>query len=151
MSIRNLPGCKGRPSRKAKNLIAICELIFRKCGNFDLSQSYSFPRPCTGTGLLFTLLSITYVTRISKTRTEQKTDLLHYSGWMHPVAYNDKIGKIITSFRNYVSTCITSRLTHYMFQLTFEPSSGELQNNNTKRKLQQIRCYIDRLTISAIT
>jgi hypothetical protein len=29
--------------------------------------------------------------------------------------YNDKIGKIVTSFRNYVSTCITSRLTHYMF------------------------------------
>jgi hypothetical protein len=62
-----------------------------------------------------------------------------------------KIGKITTSFRNHVSTCITSRLTHYMFQLTSEPSSGELQNNNTKRKLQRIRCYIDRLTISAIT
>jgi hypothetical protein len=49
--------------------------------------------------------------------------------------YNDKIGKTTTSFRNHVSTCITSRLTHYMFRLTSESSSGELQNNNTKRKL----------------
>jgi hypothetical protein len=27
MSTRNLPGGKGRPARKADNLIAICELI----------------------------------------------------------------------------------------------------------------------------
>jgi hypothetical protein len=30
MSIKNLPGCKGRPARKADNLTAICEQIFWK-------------------------------------------------------------------------------------------------------------------------
>jgi hypothetical protein len=54
MSIRNLPGCKGRPARKADNLTAIYEPI--SCGP---------PRPVTGIALpiLFTLVIRTeYIT-----------------------------------------------------------------------------------------
>jgi hypothetical protein len=39
MSTRDLPEGKGRPERKADNLIAICDLIVkRKCGSIDVSQ-----------------------------------------------------------------------------------------------------------------
>jgi hypothetical protein len=42
---------KGRPARKADNLIAIYELS-RKCGNNNISQPYGPPRPVTGIPLL---------------------------------------------------------------------------------------------------
>jgi hypothetical protein len=36
---RNIPGGKGRPVRKADNLIAICEPTVYKCGSLEFSQS----------------------------------------------------------------------------------------------------------------
>jgi hypothetical protein len=41
ISIRNLPGGKIWPARRADNLTAICEpIIYTKCGNLDVSQPY---------------------------------------------------------------------------------------------------------------
>jgi hypothetical protein len=45
MSIRNLPGGKGRPTRKAANFTA----IYRKCGSLDDSQPYGPSQPVTWT------------------------------------------------------------------------------------------------------
>jgi hypothetical protein len=43
MSTRNLPGCKGRPVRKADNLTAICEPTVEKM--------WEPPQPVTGTAV----------------------------------------------------------------------------------------------------
>jgi hypothetical protein len=51
MSIRNLPGGKERPARKADNLTAICEPIFYKMLQPYLSQPYGSPMPVTGIAL----------------------------------------------------------------------------------------------------
>jgi hypothetical protein len=49
MSIRNPPGVKGRPARKADNLTAICEsIIWRKSGTLDVSERYGPSRLVTG-------------------------------------------------------------------------------------------------------
>jgi hypothetical protein len=54
MSIRNLPGGKGRLARKADNLTAVCEQIVEKMC-VDLSQTYGPPRPVTGIALHFNI------------------------------------------------------------------------------------------------
>jgi hypothetical protein len=48
MSTRKIPGGKGRPTRKADSLTAICEQISKKCGSLDVSQPYGPLRPVTG-------------------------------------------------------------------------------------------------------
>jgi hypothetical protein len=56
MSTRNLPGCKGRPARKADNLTAICEpTVYGTCGSLDVSQPYRPPWSVAAIALLFSL------------------------------------------------------------------------------------------------
>jgi hypothetical protein len=45
MSVRNLPGGKWRPMRKADNLAAICEPTVKKFGSLDISQPCGCPLP----------------------------------------------------------------------------------------------------------
>jgi hypothetical protein len=53
LSFRNLLGVIGRPVLKTDNL-TICEpIVWRKCGNLDVSQRYAPPWPFTGTALPF--------------------------------------------------------------------------------------------------
>jgi hypothetical protein len=48
MTIKNLPGGKGRPARKADNLTASYELIVQKIVSLEVSQSYGPLRPVKG-------------------------------------------------------------------------------------------------------
>jgi hypothetical protein len=53
MSIRNLPGGKGRPAHMADNPTVICEpIVWNICRNLDASQPYGSSRPVTGIALL---------------------------------------------------------------------------------------------------
>jgi hypothetical protein len=56
VSVRNLPGGKGRPARKTDNLTAVSRLS-RKFESLDVSQSYGPPRSIAGIALPFTLLN----------------------------------------------------------------------------------------------
>jgi hypothetical protein len=55
MSTKNLPGGKGRLSRKVRTLTAICESTVYKYGSLDVSQPYGPPRLVTGIALRFLL------------------------------------------------------------------------------------------------
>jgi hypothetical protein len=46
-------GGKGRPAPKFDNLTAICKPISRKCGTFEVSQTYGPPWPLIGIALPF--------------------------------------------------------------------------------------------------
>jgi hypothetical protein len=64
MSTRNLPGGKGRLTRKTGNLTAICEPIaYRKCGSLDVSQPYGSSWTVTGITFLF-YLALLYIPKI---------------------------------------------------------------------------------------
>jgi hypothetical protein len=57
ISTSNLPGAKGRPARKADNLIAICEpIVYKKCGSHEVSETYGPSRPVAGIALPFYFL-----------------------------------------------------------------------------------------------
>jgi hypothetical protein len=51
MSTRNIPGGKGRPTRKFENLTAICEPIAKKMWEPQRLTTCGPPRPVTGTAL----------------------------------------------------------------------------------------------------
>jgi hypothetical protein len=69
MSIRNVPGGKGRPRRKADNLTAICKLTVYKCGSLNISQPYGPLLPVTG-------IVLPYFQVISRARTEIQVSCL---------------------------------------------------------------------------
>jgi hypothetical protein len=48
----NVPGDKGQPARKTGNLTAVCEPIFYKIGNLDVSQPIVSSQPVTAIILL---------------------------------------------------------------------------------------------------
>jgi hypothetical protein len=57
MSIRNLPGGKGRPAREA-DFTVICEPIVKKSGSLDVSQPYGPSQPVTGIALHFLSVNV---------------------------------------------------------------------------------------------
>jgi hypothetical protein len=51
MSTRILLEFKGRPAHRAEDLTAICEPIFQKRGNLDVSETYELAQLFTGIDL----------------------------------------------------------------------------------------------------
>jgi hypothetical protein len=65
MFTRNLTWGKWRPARKA-DLTAIYEtIVWRKCGNLDVSQSYWLSRPVTGVSFSFFYIVVAVVVVVS--------------------------------------------------------------------------------------
>jgi hypothetical protein len=48
---RNIPRSEGRLVQKSDKLNAVCEPMYRKCENLDVSQQCGPPRPFTRTAL----------------------------------------------------------------------------------------------------
>jgi hypothetical protein len=73
-STRNLPGGKGRPTRKADNLTAISELtVYTKCGSLKDSQPYG---PPSVTGIVLHLLPLSFTHFLLWRNTNRSQSLL---------------------------------------------------------------------------
>jgi hypothetical protein len=74
MSVRNLPGGKGRPEPKADNLTAICEIL-------DVSQPYGPPRLLTGISLFFYVILYYYYVQVTSCGMSFRISFLKVVEW----------------------------------------------------------------------